>query len=280
MVYRGYQPAMDRYVAVKVVDGSLLSDEEALARFQREARLVARLEHLHILPVYDFDGAHQPPYIVMRYVEGGTIRDLLDDGPLPPEQVVHLVQQIGSALHYAHSQGIVHRDVKPDNILVDTEGNAFVSDFGIAALVKSASREGRSWAASGWPLGTPGYMAPEQIQGRVPVDAQADVYALGVMLYEMVTGTLPFQAQDHKQVLDQHLNAPIPDVRALRRELPPGLSAVIRRAMAKEPGDRYRSVADFVAATTGVIGRGGGHAKGVLVKADESELDDSRKVHG
>jgi DNA-binding SARP family transcriptional activator len=253
-VYRAYQPAMDRYVAVKVINASLVSDVEAVARFQREAHLVARLEHPHILPVYDFDGAHEPPYIVMRYVEGGTICDLLARGPMPLEEVAYLIQQIGSALHYAHGHGIVHRDVKPDNVLIDTEGNAFVSDFGIADIVKDAGREREPLTEIPPPLGTPGYIAPERIMGRSDVDERADVYALGAMLYEMVTGALPFQARDLGQVLHQHLNAPVPDARALRPELPPALNAVIQQAMAKEPGDRYRSAAEFAAATTAAIG--------------------------
>jgi serine/threonine-protein kinase len=269
-VYRAYQPAMDRYVAVKVIDASLVSDVEAVARFQREAHLIARLEHLHILPVYDFDGAHEPPYIVIRYVEGGTIRDVLAHGPMPLEEVAYLIQQIGSALHYAHGQGIVHRDVKPDNILIDTEGNAFVSDFGIAYAVKGAGRERDLLNANGSPLGTPGYMAPERILGRSAVDERADVYALGAMLYEMVTGALPFQATNLKQALHQHLNAPVPDARALRPELPPALNAVIQRAMAKEPGERYPSAAEFAAATTAAIGGSAGTPRVVRTVARDS----------
>jgi serine/threonine-protein kinase len=157
-------------------------------------------------------------------------------------------------LHYAHGQGIVHRDVKPDNVLIDTEGNAFVSDFGIAAIVREAGQGREPLTAKGPPLGTPGYMAPERITGGVAVDERADVYALGVMLYEMVTGALPFQARNLRQILHQHLNAPVPDVLALRPELPGALNVVIQRAMAKEPGERYPSAADFAAATKAAIG--------------------------
>jgi serine/threonine-protein kinase len=190
----------------------------------------------------------------MRYVHGGSISDLLARGPMPLEDVAYLIQQIGGALHYAHRQGIVHRDVKPDNVLIDTEGHAFVSDFGIAYTVTDADQEREPAAANGPPSGTPGYMAPERIMGRSDVDERADVYALGAMLYEMVTGALPFQAKELRQVHHQHLNASVPDVRVLRPELPPAVNAVIQHAMAKEPGDRYRSAAEFVAATTAAIG--------------------------
>jgi serine/threonine protein kinase/tetratricopeptide (TPR) repeat protein len=270
-VYRAYHPSMDRYVAVKVIDASLVSNEEAVARFQREARLIARLEHLHILPVYDFDGAHVPPYIVMRYLEGGTIRDVLAQGPLPLDELVYLIQQIGSALHYAHRQGIVHRDVKPANVLIDTEGNAFVSDFGIARIVVDGEQRREFQTMTGSSLGTPGYMAPEQIRARGVVDERADVYALGAMLYEMVTGALPFRATNLMEVLHQHLNAPVPDARALRPELPPALNDVIQRAMAKAPGERYPSSAEFAAATTAAIGSSAATPSAIRSAARESK---------
>ena len=238
-VYRAYQPTMDRYVAVKAIDASHVRDDEAIARFQREARLIARLEHVHILPVYDFDGTHDPPYIVMRYLEGGTVRDVLAQGPLPLDEVAYLIQQAGSALHYSHRQGIVHRDVKPANVLIDTEGNAFVSDFGIARILDESARRGESLTMTGSAVGTPAYMAPEQIQGQAQVDERVDIYALGALLFEMVTGELPFQGPGLVQLLYQHLKDPVPDPRTFRPELPPTLGSVIQQAMAKEPQDRY-----------------------------------------
>ena len=138
-VYRAYQPNMGRDVAIKVIVKSLVGDSDSIQRFQREARLIARLEHPHILPVYDFDGRHDPPYIVMRYLHSGTLKHILAQGPLPPVEASHLIQQVGSALDYAHRQGIIHRDVKPSNIMIDREGNAFVTDFGLARMVSDAS---------------------------------------------------------------------------------------------------------------------------------------------
>jgi serine/threonine protein kinase/tetratricopeptide (TPR) repeat protein len=255
-VYRAYQPTMDRYVAVKAIDASHVRDDEAVARFQREARLIARLEHVHILPVHDFDGAHDPPYIVMRYLEGGTVRDVLAQGPLPLDETAYLIQQIGSALHYAHRQGIVHRDVKPANVLIDTEGNAFVSDFGIARILDESAPKGKSLTMTGSSVGTPAYMAPEQIQGQTQVDERVDIYALGALLFEMVTGELPFQGPNLVQLLYQHLNDPVPDPRTLRPELPPTLGSVIQQAMAKAPQDRYATAEAFVAAAIKAIGAG------------------------
>ncbi|MDX1993060.1 MAG: serine/threonine-protein kinase [bacterium] len=142
-VYRARQSSVERDVAIKVIKGSIKEDPDAIQRFQREARVIARLEHPHILPIYDFDGAHEPPYIVMRYLDGGTLKDVMKQGLLPPAEVAYLIQQVASALDYAHRQGIIHRDIKPSNILIDREGNAFVSDLGIARIT-------RRWAAS-WP---------------------------------------------------------------------------------------------------------------------------------
>src|SRR5262245_39274680 len=130
-VYRAYQPNVGRFVAVKVIHRYIAGDSTALERFQREARLIARLEHPHLLPVYDFDASHDPPYIVMRYLEGGTLKEVIDHVTLPLGEVAYLLRQVSSALDYAHRQGVVHRDIKPSNIMIDPDGNAFVADFGI-----------------------------------------------------------------------------------------------------------------------------------------------------
>jgi serine/threonine protein kinase len=165
-VYRAYQPAVDRCVAVKVLHQSIANDPQAMERFRREARVIARLEHSHILPVYDFDGAHDPPYIVMRFVDSGTLKDVLNLRRLPFDELGYLLRQTASALDYAHRQGIVHRDIKPSNIMLDREGNVLVSDFGIARVATTADQVGaKSLTQSGSFLGTPAYMSPEQVAG-------------------------------------------------------------------------------------------------------------------
>jgi len=169
-VYRAHQPSMERMVAIKVILTNIARDESAVQRFQREARLIARLEHAHILPVYDFDGGHEPPYIVMRYLAGGTLKEVLEQGSLPPAEAGYLLRQVGSALDYAHRQGIIHRDIKPSNIMIDREGNTFVTDFGIARIAAGAEGE-RQITATGAIVGTPDYMSPEQASGRNPPSA-------------------------------------------------------------------------------------------------------------
>src|SRR5579859_2282686 len=206
-VYRAYQSSMDRFVAVKVIYRSIAADTRTLERFQREARLVARLEHPHILPVYDYDGAHDPPYIVMRYLQSGTLKDVLEREKLPLSEVAQLFAQIAAALDYAHRQGVIHRDIKPSNIMIDREGNAFLTDFGIARAIETSDAQGLT--GTGIAIGTPGYMAPEQGMGS-PIDARADMYALGVMLFEMLAGVLPYKGETPMAVIMKHINAPVP----------------------------------------------------------------------
>jgi serine/threonine-protein kinase len=189
---------MDRDVAIKVISGQLADDETFIPRFEREARLIARLQHVHILPVYDFGREEHLLYLVMRLVEGGSLDQRLRDGPLPPAQAAHLFSQIGSALGYAHREGIVHRDIKPSNILLDKNGDPYLMDFGIAKLLG-----GSSLTATGVAVGTPSYMAPEQWRGG-DIDARTDIYALGVMLYEMLTGRLPFQGETPSVLMYKH----------------------------------------------------------------------------
>src|SRR5258708_9912854 len=155
-VYRAYQRNVDRFVAVKVIHMAIAADSTALERFTREARLIARLEHPHILPVYDYDGQHDPPYIVMRYLPSGTLKDILQREQLPYSEVIYLMGQVASALDYAHRQGVVHRDIKPSNIMVDADGNAFLTDFGIARMVEGTMD---GLPGTGMAIGTPGYMS-------------------------------------------------------------------------------------------------------------------------
>lgn len=241
-VYRAYQPNVDRFVAVKVIHRAIAADSVSLERFQREARLVTRLEHPHLLPIYDYDGANDPPYIVMRYLESGTLKDVLDRGKLPPEEIVYILRQIASALDYAHRRGIVHRDIKPTNIMLDAEGNAFLTDFGIARLVEA----GQNVTQSGYAVGTPGYMSPEQGMGEEKIDPRADIYSLGVMTFQMLTGRLPFTAETPLGIIFKHISDPIPDITLIDPNQPSALNKIFSQVMAKQPTMRYETATAFV----------------------------------
>lgn len=242
-VYKAYQPAMDRYVAIKVLPAHFMQDPTFVERFEREARTIARLEHPHILPVHDYgktpDGV---TYIVMRYVEAGTMSDLLKQSRLSLNEIIRLFSQVGDALAYAHEQGVIHRDMKPSNILVDTRGQPFLTDFGLARMV-----EGDSNLTGSMLIGTPAYMAPEQGQGQ-PADKRTDIYALGIILYEMVTGQTPFEAETPMAVMIKHMTEALPLPSQLNPDLPPAIERVILKALAKQPQARYQNVADMIKA--------------------------------
>lgn len=250
-VFRAYQPSIGRYVAIKVIHRAIATDDRAVERFQREARLIARLEHPHLLPVYDYDGAHEPPYIVMRYLEGGTLKDVVDKGALPVVDTSYLLRQISSALDYAHRQSVIHRDIKPSNIMIDYDGNGFLMDFGIARL----STSGEGLTQTGFAVGTPGYMAPEQGMGMDSIDHRADIYALGVMVFQMITGKMPYSAETPLGVVMKHINDPVPSARAINPQLPEVLDAALMRAMAKKPEDRFDTATDFADEVTRAVGR-------------------------
>ena len=241
-VYRAYQPNVDRFVAIKVMRQSAIGDQQAATRFQREARLVARLEHPHLLPIYDFDCLHNPPYLVMRYLESGTLRDVLQQALIPLAEANFLLQQIGKALDYAHRQGVVHRDIKPSNIMLDQEGNAFLSDFGIARLLKEAETNNSGLTRTGAIIGTPNYISPEQITSQDDVDHRADIYALGVMLFQMLTGVLPFNHKTSAHILVAHMHDPVPYATDFNKTLPTMIDEIIFKAMAKSPTDRYQGI--------------------------------------
>ncbi len=237
-VYRAYQPSMERHVAIKVLKLELAAQDPAfLERFTREARIVAQLQHPHILPVIDFGQTDDLAYIVMVLLEGGTLRHFLrEHGPLPLDTCAFIVAQIASALDRAHSRGVIHRDLKPENILMDEDQNVYLTDFGIARILDSARR----LTVTGTVLGTPHYLAPETARGH-PADERSDTYALGVMLYEMAVGQLPFQGETPFNLIYQHITAPPPPPRTLKPDLPETVERVLLKALAKDPAARYQT---------------------------------------
>ena len=241
-VYKGYQPALERYVAIKILPTYLAHEPDFAARFEREAKSAARLNHPHILPVYDFGREGELNYIVMRYVEAGTLKERLGK-PLELERAVELITQIGAALDYAHRHGVVHRDVKPANVLMDEEGWPLLSDFGLARMMEASVQ----LTKTGVGVGTPAYMSPEQGQG-LAVDGRTDVYSLGVVLYEMLTGRVPFEAETPMAVVLKHITAPLPLPRQVNPSIPEAVEWVILKALAKDPDDRYATVGEMVAA--------------------------------
>lgn len=237
-VYRAYQSTMDRYVALKILPRQLSEDPTFLKRFQQEALTIARLEHRSIVPVYDYGEIGKMPYIVMRLIDGGTVRRKIYHNELPLDLTARIIEQVGSALDYAHSHGVIHRDLKPSNILLDRDNNAYLTDFGIAKMLGATSQITDQSGV----IGTPSYMSPEQCQGK-PVSAASDIYSLGAIVFEMITGQTPFQADTPLSVMYMQVKDPVPSVRAYEPDLPDTIDDVIKRAMSKAPLARYKSAA-------------------------------------
>jgi ligand-binding sensor domain-containing protein len=242
-VYKAYHANMDRYVAVKVLALQFAQSEEFLGRFQQEAHLIARLEHPHILPVYDSGESDHMPYLVMRYLEAGTLKDRLTAGALSRDEIDRLFTQLADALVYAHENGVIHRDMKPSNVMLDKRGNIFLTDFGIAKLVEGSPQ----FTATGAVTGTPDYMSPEQAQGG-KVDQRADIYALGVILYEMLTGRVPYEAETPLAVILKKIQEPLPPPTSINPSIPAELEAVVLKALARDPADRFQSTRAFLEA--------------------------------
>jgi len=261
-VWKAYHPALDRYVAIKVLHPSFKEDPQFTERFQREARIVAKLTHPHIVPVYDFSEHEGMSYLVMRYIDGRTLKAVLREGPLSPEQVMGILEPACQALAYAHDQGVLHRDIKPSNFIITPEGEVFLTDFGLARIAESTD----STLSRDTLIGTPQYISPEQVRGE-RLDARTDVYSLGVVLFEMLTGRVPYDADTPYAVIHDHVFAPLP----MPRDFNPGLSEpverVVLKALAKSRDDRYQNVREMISALEAAQ-----RAEGLGTKVEEAPV--------
>ena len=243
-VYKAYHAALDRYVALKVLHPAFNEDKSFELRFQREARVVAKLEHPNIVPIYDYAEHEHRPYLVMKFIEGETLKARLQRGPLSAGEIQRVVDSVGAALSYAHTQGILHRDIKPSNVLIAADGAMYLADFGLARIAQA----GESTLSSDSIMGTPQYISPEQAMGKKELDNGTDIYSFAVMLYEMVVGQVPFNADTPFSIIHDHIYTPLPMPRKVNAKVPETVERVLLKALSKDRADRYATVDDLVMA--------------------------------
>ncbi|MCI0399531.1 MAG: protein kinase [Chloroflexi bacterium] len=249
VVYLAFDPRVERNVALKVLPPRSQLDTDLRNRFEREAKIIASLEHPAIVPIYDYGEHEGQPYLVMRYMSGGGLDErIAANKRLPLAYIALILERIGSALDIAHERGVVHRDLKPSNILLDQYNNPFLCDFGIVKLIK---RVATNWQTSTI-VGTPAYMSPEQARGA-RVDWRSDIYGLGVVLFEMLTGRTPYNADSITGLLFMQMEAPVPQLQDLAPELSPVFQPIVNQAMAKEPASRFPSASAIAGAFAGAV---------------------------
>lgn len=248
-VYKAYQPAMERFVAVKVLPRKFAESPEFISRFQREAIMLAQLQHPHILPVFDYGQDNGYSYIVMPFLQNGTLAELFLIRRRNLTEVGQIMTQVGSALGYAHARGMIHRDVKPSNVLIDEQGNCLLTDFGLARMVEMSSAQ---LTSAGAIMGTPAYMSPEQGKGAA-VDGRSDLYSLGIIFYEMITGQVPYHDDYPMGVVIKHIRDPLPSARELVPNLTDAIERVLIKSLAKDPNDRYQTADDFIQAVQSAL---------------------------
>jgi serine/threonine-protein kinase len=248
-VYKAYHANLDRYVAIKVMHMAFGEDPTFLERFKREAQIVARLEHPHIVPVYDFATQEKQPYLVMKFIEGQTLKARLRKGYLSLQEIVQIMTAVASALDYAHHRDVLHRDVKPSNMILDRDGTPYLTDFGLARVASS----GESTLSQDMMIGTPHYISPEQARGGVRLGPGTDIYSLGVVLYELVVGRVPFTADTPFAIVHDHIYKPLPLPTRVNPKVSPRIETVLLKALAKEPADRYKSAGEMMTAFKSAI---------------------------
>jgi serine/threonine-protein kinase len=249
-VHLAHDPYMKRKVAIKLLPKAMTFAPEFRTRFEREAEFIAALEHPCIVPVYDFGYHDDQPYIVMRYLSGGSLKDLIEEsGPLDLRDAAALMERMASALDEAHGQGMIHRDFKPHNILIDRKGETFLADFGLARIASEAGMTSANFIT-----GTPAYLSPEQIYGEAPIDHRVDVYAMGITLFEMLSGQPPYQDDEPTRLMMKHVLDPVPQLTKVVPDAPVEVEQMLVKAMAKDPNQRYQSAGEFSAAINATSG--------------------------
>ena len=246
-VYRAYDPQFEREVALKILNRELLDDPQVRERFERETRIIAKLEHTAIVPVYDVGRDNNQLYFAMRYMSGGPLMERIQNRVLSLSAIAHIIQRVATALDYAHARGVIHRDLKPGNILFDEYNNAYISDFGIAKLTQATITLTKSGI-----IGTPTHMSPEQAKGE-NLDGRSDIYSLGVILFEMLSGKTPYDATTPLGMAFKHATYPVPRILNVNPNLPAGVEVVIEKVMAKERERRYRSGVEFANAFIAIL---------------------------
>ncbi|MFN8454373.1 MAG: protein kinase [Anaerolineae bacterium] len=271
-VYKAYQPGLDRYVGIKVLHAHLVDDKDFIGRFEREALAVAKLRHSNIVQAVDFDREGDMYFMAMEFIDGPTLKDEIKarkaaGKPYSLKEVARIFTALCSAIDYAHARGMVHRDLKPANVMINQEGQVVLTDFGIARIIGATQ-----YTQTGALSGTPAYMSPEQGQGERG-DARSDIYSLGVMLYELVTGVVPFDGDTPFAVIMKHIGEPLPLPTRLNRELPEGVERVILKAMSKSPEDRYQTAGEMAKALRDAIGLAPGEeSMPLIVVAPKPEI--------
>ena len=243
-VFKAYHPSLDRYVAIKALHPAFMEHPGFIERFEREAKVVAKLEHPNIVPIYDFSEYEDRPYLVLKYVRGETLKARLDKAKLTYKESRHIFRVIASALSYAHQEGVLHRDVKPSNVLLDKAGGVYLADFGLARMTETS----QTTLSGQMMMGTPHYISPEQAKGLGNLDSGTDIYSLGIMMYELLVGDVPYQADTPFSVIHDHIYSPLPLPRDMNPDLNEDIQRAILKSLAKKREDRFANVSEMMAA--------------------------------
>lgn len=242
-VFKAYHPSLDRYVAIKALHPAFMEHPGFIDRFQREAKVVAKLDHPNIVPIFDFSEHEDRPYLVLKYVQGETLKARLEKSKLTYKESRHIFRVISSALAYAHQEGVLHRDIKPSNVLVEKSGQVYLADFGLARMTETS----QTTLSGQMMMGTPHYISPEQAKGMGGLDSGTDIYSLGVMMYELLVGEVPFQADTPFSVIHDHIYSPLPLPRDMNPDLNEDIERAILKSLAKKREDRYKNVSEMMA---------------------------------